>query len=79
LKQRKSPSAFPVPPNVDRNFQAWELLKCPKAVFVPGEGRQRFLCLIDLEEVERNTFHVSDKLAFTNWDLSHNSRRGFFG
>jgi hypothetical protein len=56
----------PVPPKVDGSLQAWEFLRSPKAVFVPSQGRQRFLCLIDLEEVDCHTFYVTDELAFIN-------------
>jgi len=55
-----------VPPNIEGNLQGWEFLKGLKTVFVPAEGRERNVRLIDFEEAERNAFHVTDEFAFTN-------------
>jgi type I restriction enzyme R subunit len=55
-----------VPPSIEGNLQAWEFLKGLKTVFVPTEGRERNLRLVDFGQVERNAFHVTDEFAFTN-------------
>jgi type I restriction enzyme R subunit len=55
-----------IPPNVEGNLQAWEYLKGLKTVFVPGEKRERNVTFIDSENVDRNTFHVTDEFRFSN-------------
>lgn len=55
-----------VPPTIEGNLQAWEFLKGLQTVFVQAEGREHNLSLIDLEDVGRNTFHVTDEFSFTN-------------
>ena len=55
-----------IPANIEGNFTAWEYLKGLKTVFVPGEKRERNIKLLDTEDVDRNTFHVTDEFRFTN-------------
>jgi len=55
-----------IPANIEGNFTAWEYLKGLKTVFVPREKRERNIKLIDTEDVDRNTFHVTDEFGFTN-------------
>jgi len=55
-----------IPPNIEGNLQAWEYLKGLKTVFVPGEKRERNVRFIDGENVDRNTFHVTDEFWFYN-------------
>ncbi|MGQ9780410.1 MAG: type I restriction endonuclease subunit R [Bacillota bacterium] len=53
-----------VHPNIEGNLQAWEYLKGLKTVFVETERRERNLRLLDLQNPENNTFHVTDELRF---------------
>lgn len=52
-------------PNIEGNLQAWEYLKGLKTVFVETERRERNIKLLDSDDIERNTFHVTDELTFT--------------
>jgi len=51
-------------PDIEGNREAWEYLKGLKTVFVQAERRERNLRLIDPEQVEVNTFHVTDEFRF---------------
>ncbi len=53
-------------PDIEGNLAAWEYLKGLKTVFVEAERREKNLCLLDLECLEANTFHVTDEFAFRN-------------
>ena len=55
-----------IPPNIEGNFMAWEYLKGLKTVFVPNDKRERNVTFIDAENIDRNTFHVTDEFEFTN-------------
>jgi len=55
-----------VMPSIEGNLQAWEWLKGLKTVFVEAERRERNVRLIDPDNTEANTFHVTDELEFTN-------------
>ena len=55
-----------VPPNIEGNLAAWEYLKGLKTIFVPAEDRERNVVFIDTENIDRNTFQVTDEFAFTN-------------
>jgi len=55
-----------VPPTIEGNLQVWEHLKGVRTVFVPEENRERNILLLDPEKPERNTFHITDELIFTN-------------
>jgi len=55
-----------VPPNIEGNFIAWEYLKGLRTVFVPNEKRERNVRFFDTENIDRNTFHVTDEFEFTN-------------
>lgn len=55
-----------VPPTKEGNLQAWEFLKGLKTVFVETERRERNVHLLDMENVRRNTFHVTNEFAFSN-------------
>jgi len=53
-------------PTIEGNLFAWEYLKGLKTIFVPGENRERNITLIDKDNIENNTFHVTDEFKFTN-------------
>jgi len=55
-----------IPPSIEGNLIAWEYLKGLKTVFVPNEKRERNVRFIDTENIDRNTFHVTDEFTFTN-------------
>jgi type I restriction enzyme R subunit len=55
-----------IPPNIEGNLVAWEYLKGLKTIFVPNENRERNVTFIDTENIDRNTFQVTDEFAFTN-------------
>jgi len=50
--------------DIEGNREAWEYLKGLKTVFVRAERRERNLHLLDPEQVEVNTFHVTDEFRF---------------
>ena len=51
-------------PDIEGNREAWEYLKGLKTVFVQAERRERNLRLLDPQQVEANTFHVTDEFHF---------------
>ena len=51
-------------PDIEGNREAWEYLKGLKTVFVQAERRERNLRLLDPQQVEANTFHVTDEFRF---------------
>ncbi len=53
-----------VSPSIEGNLEAWEYLKGLKTVFVESERRERDVTLLDPENIQANTFHVTDELAF---------------
>jgi len=55
-----------VRPNIEGNLSAWEYLKGLKTVFVEEENRERNIRLLDPNNVEANTFHVTDEFTFSN-------------
>src|ERR671936_1410729 len=55
-----------VRPSIEGNLDAWEYLRGLKTVFVPDEKRERNVRLLDTNNVEQNTFHVTDEFVFTN-------------
>lgn len=55
-----------VRPNIEGNLDAWEYLKGLKTVFVEEQRRERNLKLLDLNDLGRNTFHVTDEFTFSN-------------
>ncbi len=55
-----------IPASIEGNFISWEYLKGLRTVFVPAEKRERNVRLIDTENIENNTFHVTDEFVFTN-------------
>src|SRR6516162_10995084 len=55
-----------VRPTIEGNLDAWEFLKGLKTVFVEAEKRERNLRLLDAENVEANSFHVTDEFTFSN-------------
>lgn len=55
-----------VPANIEGNFLAWEYLKGLKTAFVPGEKRERNVTFIDTQNIDHNTFHVTDEFVFSN-------------
>ncbi len=55
-----------VAPNIEGNQQAWEYLNGLKTIFVEEEKRERNIRLLDHENLQRNTFHVTDEFSFCN-------------
>jgi len=55
-----------IPPNIEGNLVVWEYLKGLKTVFVPNEKRERNVEFIDAENIDANTFQVTDEFEFTN-------------
>lgn len=55
-----------VPPTIEGNLQVWEHLRGLRTVYLPEEKRERNVRLIDPDQPERNTFHVTEELVFTN-------------
>ncbi len=55
-----------VPPNIEGNLTTWEYLKGLRTAFVPNEKRERNVRFFDTEDIDRNTFHVTDEFEFTN-------------
>jgi type I restriction enzyme R subunit len=55
-----------VPPTIEGNLQAWEYLKGLRTVFVPNEKRERNVRFIDADDIDRNTFQVTDEFSFSN-------------
>jgi type I restriction enzyme R subunit len=51
-------------PDIEGNREAWEYLKGLKTFFVRAERRERNLRLLDPQQVEANTFHVTDEFRF---------------
>jgi type I restriction enzyme R subunit len=55
-----------VPPTVEGNLQVWEHLRGLRTVYLPEEKRERNVQLLDPDQPDRNTFHVTDELSFSN-------------
>lgn len=55
-----------VPPTIEGNLQVWELLRGLRTVHIPEENRERDVKLLDPDRPDRNTFHVTEELSFTN-------------
>ncbi|MHA1401382.1 MAG: type I restriction endonuclease subunit R [Candidatus Heimdallarchaeaceae archaeon] len=52
--------------NMEGNEEMLEYLRGRKTIFVPEERRERNVSLLDMENIERNTFHVTDEFSFFN-------------
>jgi len=55
-----------IPPTIEGNLIAWEYLKGVKTIFVPAEKRERNIRFIDTDDIENNTFHITEEFSFTN-------------
>ena len=55
-----------VRPTIEGNLDAWEYLRGLKTIFVPDEKRERNVQLLDLADLGRNVFQVTDEFSFTN-------------
>jgi len=53
-----------IPANIEGNLIAWEYLKGLKQVFISSEHREINIRLIDEENIDNNTFHITDELKF---------------
>lgn len=53
-----------VRPSIEGNLEAWEYLKGLKTVFVETERREKNLRLLDPENPEKNTFHITKEFRF---------------
>ena len=51
---------------IEGNEKAWQHLTGKGTVFIPEERRDRNVKLIDFENPERNEYHVTDEMTFTN-------------
>ena len=52
--------------DIEGNEKAWEHIIGKGTVFIPEERRDRNVKLIDFDRLERNQFHVTDEMTFTN-------------
>ncbi len=52
--------------NIEGNQKAWEHIIGLGTVFIPEKRRDRNVKLIDFENPDRNEFHVTDEMSFTN-------------
>ncbi|MCK9631132.1 MAG: HsdR family type I site-specific deoxyribonuclease [Methanoregula sp.] len=55
-----------IPPTIEGNLTAWEYLKGIKTIFVPKENRERNVRFIDTDDIDTNTFQITDEFSFTN-------------
>jgi len=55
-----------VPPTIEGNLQVWEYLKGLRTVFVEEAKRERNVRLLDPDNVQANTYHVTDEFSFYN-------------
>jgi len=55
-----------IPPTIEGNLIAWEYLKGVKTIFVPAEKRERNVRFIDTDDIENNTFYITEEFSFTN-------------
>jgi len=54
-----------VRPNIEGNLEAWEYLTGLKTVFVEAEKREKNIRLLDQENIENNTFHITEEFEFS--------------
>lgn len=52
--------------DIKGNEKAWQHLIGKGTVFIPEERRDRNVKLIDFDNVDRNVFHVTEEMTFTN-------------
>ena len=55
-------------PTIEGNLHIWEYLKGLKTVYIPQEKRERNVTFIDSENIDKNTFHVTDEFTYSNGD-----------
>ena len=55
-----------IPSTIEGNLTAWEYLKGLRTLFIPDEKCERNVRLVDPENIDNNTFHVTDEFTFTN-------------
>ena len=55
-----------ITPDITGNHLVWEYLNGVKNIFVPAENRERDVKFIDIENIDRNIFHVSKEFTYTN-------------
>ncbi len=55
-----------IPATIEGNLTAWEYLKGLRTLFIPKEKCERNVRLIDTDNIDNNTFHVTDEFTFTN-------------
>ncbi len=55
-----------IPATIEGNEKAWQHLIGKGTVFISEERRDRNVKLIDFENPERNEYHVTDEMTFTN-------------
>lgn len=55
-----------IPSTIEGNLTAWEYLKGLRTLFILDEKCERNVRLIDPENIDNNTFHVTEEFIFTN-------------
>lgn len=55
-----------IPPNLEGNLTAWEYLRGIKTIYDPQQKRELNVQLIDTDNINKNTYHVTDEFTFTN-------------
>ena len=55
-----------VHPNIEGNLVSWEYLRGLRTVFVPEEKRELNVNLLDFDNPDNNSFHITDELSFFN-------------
>lgn len=55
-----------VPPTIEGNLISWEYFKGRRTVFVDAENRERNATIFDVDNVDNNTFHVTEEFSFTS-------------
>ncbi len=55
-----------VRPSIEGNYEAWQYLRGLKTVFVEAERREKNVKLLDLDNPDNNTFHITDEFRFVS-------------
>lgn len=63
---------------IEGNEKAWQHLTGKGTVFIPEERRDRTVKLIDYENTDRNEYHITDEMSFTNGSKANRPDLVFF-
>lgn len=55
-----------VPPTIEGNLISWEYFRGRRTVFVDAENRERNATIFDVDNVDNNTFHVTEEFSSTS-------------